>query len=288
MLGVAAGLWTALPAQAQFPAYDFAATGCAPERGLLRAGFEPQDSVSPTGGPSGGGGGPFPGAQARTVLLGGQLRTYLLYLPTAYTPQQAWPLVVALHGAAGSAAAAASAAVQLREQWITIAEREGAIVLVPIASGAQGGWVPSVDQPTLACAIDQTASEYNLDLDRRYLWGFSAGAHFAHALALGNPGRFAAYAINAGALEALACAASGSFACGSLLPQMPRRVPVSLRVGVLDPLQRHVATDLQRLRAAGWDEPGRVSRLELDGGHHYGPSDLDAAWAWFAPRRLPR
>lgn len=272
---------------AQFAAYDFVSTGCANERGLLRAGFEDRDIVSPTGGPSGGSGGAFPGPQSLTVTSPAGTHAALLHVPGAYTADQAWPLVVALPGAAGSAAAAPAAANQIRALWAPVAEREGALVVVPIASGTQGGWVPGIDQPAVACALDRVARDYNIDLDRRYLWGYSAGAHFGHALALGNPGRFAAYAINAGALEVLSCSAGGAYACATTLPQIARRIPASLRVGESDPLRAHAQADANRFRAAGWVEPDRLGHAEFFGGHTVDAAEVEAAWAWFAPRRLP-
>jgi poly(3-hydroxybutyrate) depolymerase len=218
----------------------------------------------------------------------GELRQVLLYVPTSYDPAQPVPLIVVLHGASGSAATAPAAAESMRTLWTVLAEREGAIVLAPIAGGSQGGWVPARDHPALACAMAEVSRRYALDLDRRYLWGFSAGAHFAHALALGNAGRFAAYAINAGALYALACAPSGDAACETSLPQSLRRVPVSLRVGTLDSLRGYVQGDFGRLQVAGWETPQAIAYTEFGGGHTVSVADVEAAWAWFAPRRRTR
>lgn len=266
-------------AQAQFAAYDFAYTGCNADGSLMRSGFEDSGDEFD---------GLYPGTQALTVSVPdtGSTRPALLYLPTAYGPDKAWPLIVVLHGAAGSSEFAPLAADEIRNLWAGVAEREGAILLAPVASGAQGGWLPANDQPYVACAVAEVSRRYRIDAARRYLWGFSAGAHFGHALALGNSRRFAAYAVHAGALEALACSVGGVYACTSTLPQVPRRIPVSLRVGDMDPLQPYVATDFGRFSAAGWAQPAQLSYAEFTGGHWVDTADVEEAWAWFAPRSL--
>jgi poly(3-hydroxybutyrate) depolymerase len=286
-LGGCIALCAAGAAHAQFAAQDFAATQCGAIESLFRSGLEPGEAAG--GHASGGSGGPAPYAVNLPVPVPdtGRTHTVFAYLPGNYDGSSALPLLIALHGSAGSAAAAPDAAFELRDAWQPVAEREGAALLVPIASGAQGGWVPALDTPALACAIDYLERRYNLDRDRRYLWGFSAGAHYAHALALGNPRRFAAYAINAGALYALACAPPGNPSdCTSTLPGVARRIPVSLRVGNQDPLAPYVSGDLGRLQAAGWGV-GTLAYDVFAGGHQVDADEIEAAWAWLEAHSLP-
>lgn len=274
----------------QFSGYEFGQTGCPDDGGLLRAGFEARDAEWPGGGPSPGlGGGPQgPSTLSVQVPELGETRDMLLFVPLDYDAAQPLPLVVVLHGAPGSAAAAPAAADAMRALWLALAEREDVMVLAPIAAGNQGGWVPDRDQPAIACALAELARRYPLDLDRRYLWGFSAGAHFGHALALGNAGRFAAYAINAGALYALACGAAGTaFDCANTLPGALRPLPVQLRVGTGDALRTYVRGDRGRLQQAGWEVGTGVAYDEFFGGHTVSIEDAEAAWAWFAPRSRP-
>lgn len=277
-------------AYAQFSAYDFGQSGCADDGALRRAGFEARDAESPGGGPSPGlGGGPL-GASTLSVEVPelGETRDMLLFVPLDYDAARPLPLVVVLHGAPGSAAAAPAAADAMRSLWSVLAEREDVIVLAPIAAGSQGGWVPDRDQPAIACALAELARRYPIDLDRRYLWGFSSGAHFGHALALGNAGRFGAYAINAGALYALACSAAGTtFDCATTLPAVLRPLPVLLRVGRNDSLRGYVQGDHSRLQQAGWADGSNLAYAEFFGGHSVSVADAEAAWAWFATRRRP-
>jgi poly(3-hydroxybutyrate) depolymerase len=282
-------LLAGLPAtvHAQFPLEDFAYTACGAGESLFRSGLEPPEAV-PGVRPSGGVD-VTAGALNPSVFVPetGLLRAYRLYLPSSYGSHRAWPLVVALHGAAGSAAAAPNAADAVRSLWEGAAEAGRFLVLVPIASGSQGGWVPAADTPTLACAIAAVERRFNIDRARRHLWGFSAGAHYGHAVALGNASRFAAYGANAGALLALSCGPPGSGAsCDVLLPQAARRIPALLRVGDLDPLAPHAQADLTRFQAAGWLPGSEVELVLFGGGHQAGLADVTAAWAWFEDRAL--
>jgi hypothetical protein len=277
-------------AAAQFAGYDLRLTACADATALGRAGFEARDVERDAGGPSGGhDAGPVgPSDVLVAVPESGELRSVRLHVPASYDPAQPAPLVLVLHGASGSSATAPAAADAMRTLWTVLAEREGAIIVAPVAGGAQGGWVPTRDTPMIACALALVASRYAVDLDRRFLWGFSAGAHYGHALALGNAGRFAAYAVNAGALHALACTPAGSpNQCETLLPQALRPIPVSLRVGSNDGLRGYVLGDQGRLLAAGWEMPAQLQYAEFVGGHTVAVPDVEAAWAWFRdhPRR---
>lgn len=274
-------------ARAQFPLEDFAFTACGAGESLFRSGLEPPEAVPGTR-PSGGVD-VAAGALNPSVFVPdtGQQRAFRLYLPSSYGAHRAWPLVVALHGAAGSAAAAPAAADAVRSLWEGVAETGHFVVLAPISSGSQGGWVPAFDTPAIACAIAAVERRFNIDRARRYVWGFSAGAHYGHAVALGNASRFAAYGVNAGALLALSCGPTGSGAsCEVLLPLATRRIPALLRVGDLDPLAPHAQADLVRLEAAGWASGSEVALAFFAGGHQAGPADVAAAWAWFQDRAL--
>src|ERR1700712_1565971 len=71
---------------------------------------------------SNGSGGAHPGNITRQVAVAGLgLQTYYLYVPSAYSANQAWPLIVVLHGAGGPGTSA-SAAQQVRTDWGTLAD----------------------------------------------------------------------------------------------------------------------------------------------------------------------
>jgi polyhydroxybutyrate depolymerase len=115
-------------------------------------------------------------------------RRYILYVPDSYDPEQAYPLVIALHPAGGSAPYMAD-----MTGFDTLAERDGVIVLYP--EGPYGYWdygaglpslegVPAMldDPGYIAKAVAEVQAAYNIDPDRLYAVGFSNGARMAYRL----------------------------------------------------------------------------------------------------------
>lgn len=238
---------------------------------LFVDGFETITPYSPN--PSSGGTG-APGDAQRSVLVNstGQTRTFFLRVPPLHSVARPAPLLLLLHGATGSQATTEAAAQALRSLFATAADRLGFIVLAAPASGSQGGWLGNQDTAFIAAAIDDIEAQYAIDRQRRGLWGFSAGAHFAHGLALDNADYFAAYAIKAGALQAYA--GTGAPAAAS------RRIPLQSRVGLSDSLLSFAQADAARFVSAGWVHEHDLQYREVSGGHSIDASDADAAAAW--------
>lgn len=145
-----------------------------------------------------------PGNQQRQVLVGSNLRTYYLRVPPLYRADRPLPVLILLHGATGSSSTTPAAAQDLRDLFSASADRAGVLLVAPPASGASGGWEPSADLPFIEAILDDLEMAVVLDRQRRSLWGFSAGGHVAHGLALWNSEVFAAYAVKAGVLQAYA------------------------------------------------------------------------------------
>ena len=245
--------------------------------------------------PSNGSGGGFPGAQTRSVLVSGQPRNYYLYVPNGYPFAGPIPLLLALHGA-GGAGTAPGAAESVRDVWINTAQSGKFIVASPIASGSQGGWVPYTDYPMFKAVIEDVAAAYNIDRSRIHAWGYSAGGHVLHDLALfdwtPNPvpdiNTFAAYGVSAGVLASQVCGGSGLPSCASVLPQVPRRIPVSLRVGDSDDYLSWVQADRNAFLAAGWVSGNTLDYAVFSGGHIIDTYSLHVVWQFFCPwQRLP-
>ncbi|WP_395788755.1 alpha/beta hydrolase family esterase [Aquimonas sp.] len=238
---------------------------------LFVDGFETNTPYSAN--PSTGGGG-VPGDAQRAVLVTstGQTRTYFLRVPPLHSAARPAPLLVLLHGATGSQATTEAAAQSLRSLFANAADRHGFIVLAAPASGSQGGWLGNQDTAFIAAAITDIEAQYAIDRQRRGLWGFSAGAHFAHGLALDNADFFAAYAIKAGALQAYS--STGAPAAAS------RRIPLQSRVGLSDSLLSFAQADATRFVNAGWIAEHDLQYREVSGGHNVDDSDADAAAAW--------
>lgn len=245
--------------------------------------------------PSNGSGGAFPGAQTGSVVVNGQPRSYYLQVPNGYPFAGPVPLLLALHGAGGPGTAPTAAA-NLRDDWAATAQTGKFIVVAPIASGSQGGWLPYADYPMFQAVLDDVAAHYNIDRSRIHGWGYSAGGHVMHDLALRtrpldpvpDSDTFAAYGISAGVLPALVCDGSGQPSCASFLPQVARKIPVSLRVGTNDPYLAQVQADRNALLAAGWVSGSTLDYFVFDGGHIVDTFQLPSVWQFFCPfQRLP-
>lgn len=242
--------------------------------------------------PSGGSGGPAPGSFVRTVEVPGYgTRTYHVHVPAGYDQMKPVPLLLALHGAAGSSAAAHSAAQGLRDDWRPTADSGGFLVAAPVAGGASGGWIapppgPS-DYDVFAAVITDLEAAYDVDRSRRIGWGFSAGGHVMHDLVLNQFSTevtidsFAAVAVHAGAMQALACTSPSQ--CNAQVAAMPRRLPMAFVVGEGDPLWPYVQADHARLLANGWSDGVDAFWLAFTGGHTYAPAHLAQVWQRLCP-----
>jgi poly(3-hydroxybutyrate) depolymerase len=272
-LVVALATCAAAPAQRTV---TLSASACANPGTLLFAhGFDVADTAPSDA--SGGRGGAYPGNHTRTVVVGGASKSYYLYVPSAYDPARPWPLLVALHGAAGSPANAATYAQAVRADWSGTANANGFVVLAPVASGASGGW-NGADYAALDAALADAAGAYNLERTRVYLWGFSAGGHFGHDLALTNPGVFAAYGVHAGTLVAYACDAIGAPPCAYLLGNLARKVPVDIHIGRSDAgIYPYASADAGRFATHGWTT--ELSYVEFDGAHAYALAHFPEVWS---------
>ncbi len=256
---------------------------------VFAAGFETALPIPAD--PSNGSGGLYPGDESRVITVPG-LGSHLVYLyvPTTYSPSHAVPLLLAMHGTAGNAGSAPAAARQVRDDWSSIAESGGFIVIAPAASGANGSWEPSIDVPVISAAIDDTAARYDIERTRIDMWGYSAGGHLAHALALENTDFFAAYGVSAGALTQYACTDSGvpPPTCAALLGAAQPKIPVDIHIGVEDPLYLYYGAngDNGRFQAGGWVPEQNLFWRPFAGGHTYTVAQLGEIWANVCPFAL--
>jgi len=219
--------------------------------------------------PSGGSGGTFPGLQTRSVTApDGSVFDYYLYLPGCYDPASAVPLVVLLHGAGDRGDSMA-------RYWSATVEERDFMVVAPSSATEWGTWVPDIAVPRIDAAMDDTLAAYNVDQARIYVWGFSAGGHLAHGVALGSPDLFAAYSVSAGLLSAWA-GASAPAAAATI-----RRIPVDLHIGETDPMFGMVAGDRVTFIDAGWVEGDDLSYVVFPDGHTALPDHPLEIWTFF-------
>ena len=149
---------------------------------------------------------------------------------------------------------------------------------------------PSADGAELGATLADAVAAYNVGQSRIYLWGFSAGAHFAHALALGNTDYFAAYGVSAGSLEQYACTDNGAYppTCAALLDGAQPKIPVDIHLGNTDPLYLTygAGTGPARFQNAGWVSGQTLFYTLFAGGHTYTVAQLGEIWDHLCPFAL--
>jgi polyhydroxybutyrate depolymerase len=118
-------------------------------------------------------------------MVGNASRTYILHLPTGYTKDRAWPLVLALHPNGGSGIGYWDAA--SGERSIRALAKEKAIVVLPLARPMGGGFDWRGDLPADLAYFDalltRLKSALCIDTKRIFSMGFSGGGSFSGVLA---------------------------------------------------------------------------------------------------------
>lgn len=116
---------------------------------------------------------------------------YLLYLPESYgrEPGKRWPLILFLHGAGERGDDLERVKIHNPIRFLTEHPELGFIVVSPLCPA---GEVWSVE--VLSALLDEIEQKYAVDPDSIYLTGLSMGGYGTFALAVSDPGRFAAIA----------------------------------------------------------------------------------------------
>jgi predicted esterase len=196
---------------------------------------------------------------------------FSMYVPEYYTPDRAWPLVMALHGGSGNGRA-------FLWSWLADVRSRGAILVAPTAIG--GTWAlmgDDADTPNLARILDLVESRWHVDHSRRLLTGMSDGGTFCYVTGLRADSPFTHLAPVASTFHPL----MAQFADADRL----RGLPIHLVHGRLDwmfPVQT-AREARQALTMAGAD----VTYRELDDLSHCYPREMNAAlldWLAGQPR----
>ncbi len=116
---------------------------------------------------------------------------YWLYVPSYYTPDRRWPLMVTLHGTY----LFDSPDAQIRE-WKALAEKEGFIVAAPPMKSVQGVMptLPALfhsdlerDEKTILSCVNDVRRRYSIHPRGIVLSGFSAGGYPLYYVGLRHP-----------------------------------------------------------------------------------------------------
>ena len=186
---------------------------------------------------------------------------FSLYVPEYYTPDRAWPLVMALHGGSGNGRG-------FLWSWLRDARSHGAILVAPTATG--GTWAlmgEDTDTPNLARILASVQARWNVDSSKLLLTGMSDGGTFCYVTGLESASPFTHLAPVAATFHPLMAEMADA--------ERLRGLPVYLVHGRLDwmfPVQ--VARQTREvLSAAGAD----VTYRELDDLSHCYPREMNAA-----------
>lgn len=189
---------------------------------------------------------------------------YSLYVPETYTPDRAWPLVVALHGGSGHGRG-------FLWSWLRDARSFGAILVAPTSAGNSLGstWAlmgDDNDTPNLARIVEQVSAQWNVDPGRRLLTGMSDGGTFCYVSALDSGSPFTHLAPVSATFHPMLISMADA--------QRMQGLPIFLTHGALDwmfPVE--VARQAQRaLSAAG----ANVTYREIDDLSHTYPREINA------------
>jgi poly(3-hydroxybutyrate) depolymerase len=133
---------------------------------------------------------------------------YELYIPSTYTPDHAWPLIVTCHGTPPFD----TAKLQVRE-WTDLAERRGLIIAAPILKGTHACSdakpatvekqvrLQQYDEQTILATINHVRAGYHIDEGKVFLTGWSAGNYAVLWTGLSHPEVFRALALRQGNFE---------------------------------------------------------------------------------------
>jgi polyhydroxybutyrate depolymerase len=155
---------------------------------------------------------PHPGVsldRKMDLRAGGFRRSYRVHVPTRYTPDRAWPLVVVIHGAFSTARE-----IEKHSRFSELADREGFIALYPNGMGLFGllqHWNAGHccgkaardhvdDVAFVTAAVEDVRNDLHVDPGRIYAVGFSNGGMLVHRLAAEHPELWAAVAPMAGSV----------------------------------------------------------------------------------------
>jgi phospholipase/carboxylesterase len=195
---------------------------------------------------------------------------FSLYVPEYYTPDRAWPLVMALHGGSGNGRG-------FLWSWLRDARSHSAILVAPTATGSTWALMgEDTDTPNLARILDLVRGRWNIDPNRLLLTGMSDGGTFCYITGLESASPFTHLAPVASTFHPLMAEMADA--------ERLRGLPVYLVHGRLDwmfPVQVARQTQ-QALSAAGAD----VTYLELDDLSHCYPREMNAPiLAWLRGER---
>ena len=206
---------------------------------------------------------------SQPVRVRGKALSYGLFVPPAYDPEIAFPLVVCLHGAGFTGDS-------YLERWAT---RLGESHILACPTTMAGTWWTRSSEELVLATIRTVRAHYRIDPDRIYLTGMSNGGIGAWIIGMHHAPRFAAVAPMASGIDDV------------MFPFLENLRHTSLYVihGAKDRimpvwLSRNITNELARIgiaftyREHEWSHPHA-------GGHFFPRQELPALVTWFGKQR---
>jgi polyhydroxybutyrate depolymerase len=205
------------------------------------------------------------------IAFKGQKRSYELFLPdTDNTPR---PLLLLLHPTGQQE-------IRLLEAWRSLAGKEHIVLAAPSSTHIES-WSVQNDPPEyIGQIVADVKMHHAIDARRVYVFGYSAGAHFAIKLCLTFPRSFAGCSSAMGALDQ------------KLFPDLDRladKIPMILFSGTEDTIvpAADVLATYQALRKSGYDVK-LVNYPGQDHNYYRISGDINKkAWEYMSAHELP-
>jgi poly(3-hydroxybutyrate) depolymerase len=209
---------------------------------------------------------------------------YWIYVPSTYSEERDWPLVITLHGTNPWDTYTA----QILE-WKALAEEKGFIVVAPNLASSQGifphvsrpSWYQDLekDERNILAILDEVKGKYRIERDPNavMLSGFSAGGYAMFHTGLKNPSRF-------GMLIARACNTDVQM-MEELIPitDAAKRMPISIYWGKDEEvLTKQGYAVFEYLRRHGYKQ---AKMQEVAGGHLRRPELAYKQWLAHLPAK---
>lgn len=194
-------------------------------------------------------------------------QAYELYVPSTYTPDRTWPLVVTCHGTPPLD----SAKLQVRE-WTDLAEKRGLIIAAPVLKGTRARTdarpktveqqiqLQRFDEQTILATVNHVRAGFSIDEGKIFLTGWSAGNYAVLWTGLSHPEIFRTLAVRQGNFDPAFVAPLAS----KLSPEQQ----VMVFYGQMDLLRGQAENCIRWLKEQGVT----VYSDEVYGAHHRAPA----------------
>ena len=197
--------------------------------------------------------------------------SYVISVPSSYSPSKAMALLLALHGDEGKPDYIHSSFRSLQQTT------GGAFILVsPKAPYGGGSWYKSTSnhRDFVDAVIQKMLSTYNIDQDRIWITGWSGGATFLGYYAIKRQDILAAVTFYMGG-------GSGGYSYSP--PAGSCKIPGRFVIGSKDFLYKLASNQRNLMKQNGHE----VAWNELPGvGHSFQKSTLSGTWSWISQRTL--